>query len=99
MTNNTTNNTTLNLTNTTDSQQEYSTKSQSSVKSSSKSDDDDGYEYSAQYGAEIKYWTDSDGIGHMHSRDGQWEGIYNERTGEITEKSPYDGWTTYYVNV
>lgn len=101
--NNTTNitdNTTLNesnQTNTTNTQ--TNTKSQSTKKSSSKksssssSSGNDGYHYSAQYGTYIKEWTDSSGS-HMKSRDGKYEGHYNEKTGVLREKTPYGGWTS-----
>lgn len=103
-TNNTTNNTTnvtvnetLNQTNntnnTTEAQQQSDTKSQSTKKSTSKDSSDDGYHYSAQHGAYIKEWEDSSGS-HMKSRDGKWEAHYNEKTGKLREKTPYDGWTS-----
>ena len=103
-TNNTTNNTTNvtinetanqtnNTNNTTEPQKQSNTKSQPTKKSSSKGSSDDGYHYSEQYGTYIKEWEDSSGS-HMKSRDGKWEGHYNEKTGEFREKTPYDGWTS-----
>lgn len=85
-TDNSTNNTTQSATTTKSSSQ-----SSSSQKSSSNADD--GYHYSAQYGTYIKEWEDASGS-HMKSRDGQWEAHYNEKTGVLNEKTPYDGWTS-----